>query len=66
MITPQQNLINNLKWRSENKERYNKYMNEYHKGFYRRNADKIKNQKLNYYYYKKEVKRLFQIYDAFL
>lgn len=50
-----------LKWRKNNIDQYREYNNEYHKGFYLKNIDKIKEQKKNTYQFKKECKRLCNI-----
>jgi hypothetical protein len=55
-----------INWRTHNKEKYNEYMNEYHKVFYQQNKEKIGKRHAKNYLYKKECKRLCQIFDAFL
>ena len=55
-----------LKWRVNHKEHYNEYMNDYQKMFYQDNKEKICKRKANYYLYKKECKRLLNIFEAFL
>jgi|APCry1669189440_1035222.scaffolds.fasta_scaffold04175_2 hypothetical protein len=50
-----------LKWRANNTEKYNDYMNEYHKGYYLSNAEEYRKKRMNYYYYQKECRRLCSI-----
>ena len=54
-----------LKWRSNNKEIYNDYMNDYHKGYYEKHAEEFRRKRMSKYYFQKEWRRLCQIYDAF-
>ena len=57
------NIIN---WRTHNKQKYNEYMNEYQKGFYLENKEKISLRHKKYYLWQKESKRLMNIFEAFL
>lgn len=54
-----------LKWRNENKEHYNTYMNDYQKKFYVNKAEKILKRKADFYIFKKERQRLFNIYNVY-
>jgi hypothetical protein len=51
--TAQKNNI--LKWRFNNRDKYNNYMNDYCKGYYQINAEKFREKRRNHYYYKKEA-----------
>ena len=62
-IKQKKNIIN---WRTLNKAKYNEYMNEYQKTFYRENKDKISLSHKRRYLYQKECKRLCEIFNAFL
>jgi len=54
-----------MKWRDNNKEEYNIYMNEYHKKFYQSNAERLRKRRMDKYYFQKEWKRLCGIFSAF-
>jgi hypothetical protein len=43
-----------MKWRTEHKIEYNKYMNDYHKDYYVEHADKFRKKRMGTYYYNKE------------
>jgi hypothetical protein len=50
-----------FKWRENNKEEYNNYQKDFMKKAYEKNPDEKRKKNLNYYYYKKECKRLNNI-----
>jgi len=50
-----------LKWRAGNKEKYNEYMNDYHKEYYKIHADLFRKKRRELYYYQQECKRLRNI-----
>ena len=47
-----------MKWRGDNKEKYNQYMNEYCKNKYR---PKLNQYRMKYYYMQKELKLFLNI-----
>ena len=56
-----------MKWRVNNKQEYNEYMNEYHKHFYQNNAERIRKKRMDKYYYQRECRRkLIYIYLGML
>jgi len=50
-----------LKWRQIHKEKYNKYMNAYHKEYYQDNVNSFRKKRMNKYYFDKEWLRLCKI-----
>ena len=50
-----------LRWREDNKEKYNEYMNDYFKGYYQKNAEAFRKKRMAKYWYEKECKRLRNI-----
>ena len=50
-----------LKWRRQNYEKYNEYMNAYHKDYYQEHAEAFRAKRMEKYYFQKEWKRLLDI-----
>ena len=50
-----------LKWRNQNHEKYNEYMNNYHKSYYQDHAEAFRIKRMEIYYFQKEWKRLANI-----
>lgn len=50
-----------IKWRKSNKEYYNEYMNDYHKGYYQEHAELFRKKRMEKYYFDKEWKLLCSI-----
>lgn len=50
-----------FRWRENNKQDYNNYQKDFMKRAYEKNPDEKRRKNLNYYYYKKECKRLNNI-----
>ena len=55
-----------LKWRNSNKEAYNVYMNEYHKGYYQIHAEEFRKKRMSKYYFQKEWEKMCKMYDAMI
>ena len=50
-----------LKWRHNNQDKYNEYMNSYNKSYYQDHIEAYRTKRMEIYYFQKEWKRLANI-----